>query len=216
MARRTITALFDEYDNAVAAVRGLENEGIASADISLVGSGADRPGGKAAFLTPDQVSHSSSSGEPEPAMNAANVATGAKIGTMLGGTAGLLAGLGLLAIPGLGPVVAAGWLTAALTGAGVGLAAGGLAGSLSGSGLDTRDAEAFAEGVRRGGTLVSVRAAEERAARIVQILEQRGAVDLDERGRSWAAEGWRPARADAPETTGSAGRRARSSPARDS
>lgn len=67
---------------------------------------------------------------------------------MLGGGAGLLAGLSSLAIPGVGPVVAAGWLITTLTGAGVGAAAGGLLGSLTGAGVEEAGAKGYAE---RGG-----------------------------------------------------------------
>ena len=63
----------------------------------------------------------------------------------------------MLAIPGLGPVVAAGSLVSTLVGAGAGAAIGGLAGSLAEAGVDERDAHLYAEGVRRGGALVTVR-----------------------------------------------------------
>ncbi|GJE62646.1 hypothetical protein MPOCJGCO_4779 [Methylobacterium trifolii] len=109
---------------------------------------------------------------------------------MLGGGAGLLAGLGLLAIPGVGPVVAAGWLVATVTGAGVGAAAGGLIGGLTGAGLSEHEAERYAEGVRRGGTLVTVRAGEDLADRVMTILDRSGSIDLDERAQGWRAQGW--------------------------
>jgi uncharacterized protein (TIGR02271 family) len=116
--------------------------------------------------------------------------TGATIGTLAGGGAGLLAGIGMLAIPGLGPVVAAGWLVSTLVGAGAGAAVGGLAGSLVGAGVDEADAHAYAEGVRRGGALVTVRAEESEVNRIVDILDDEGTVDLGERQNSWRSEGW--------------------------
>jgi hypothetical protein len=67
----------------------------------------------------------------------------------------LLAGLGLLAIPGLGPVVAAGWLASTALGAVAGGAAGGLIGALTAAGVSQEDAHVSAEGIRRGGTLVT-------------------------------------------------------------
>ncbi|MFC6773129.1 hypothetical protein ACFQFE_03705 [Methylobacterium gregans] len=109
---------------------------------------------------------------------------------MLGGGAGLLAGLGLLAIPGVGPVVAAGWLVATVTGAGVGAAAGGLIGGLTGAGLSQHEAETYAEGVRRGGTLVTARVDDGLADRALAILDKHGSIDLDERAQGWRAEGW--------------------------
>src|SRR6201988_4752355 len=90
---------------------------------------------------------------------------GAGIGAGIGGTAGLLAGLGLLAIPGLGPVVAAGWLAATAVGAAAGAATGGIIGALTEAGVSEEDAHTYAEGVRRGGTLVSARVPETDRAR---------------------------------------------------
>src|SRR5439155_20856442 len=83
--------------------------------------------------------------------------TGASIGTVVGGGAGLLAGLGMLEIPGIGPVVAAGWLVSTAAGAAAGAAAGGLIGSLTGAGVSKEHAHIYAEGVRRGGSLVTAR-----------------------------------------------------------
>src|SRR5205823_14198094 len=111
---------------------------------------------------------------------------GAGIGAAVGGVGGLLTGLGLLAIPGIGPVVAAGWLVAtaagAATGAVVGGAAGGLVGSLTGAGVPERDAQFYAEGVPRGGTLVTARVDDARAAPARGILQRYKAVDPSGRG----------------------------------
>lgn len=74
------------------------------------------------------------------------------------GAAGLLAGLGAFVLPGIGAVVAAGWLTSALTGAVAGGAAGGVVGALIEAGVGEDDAARFADGIKRGGTLVTVRA----------------------------------------------------------
>ena len=84
---------------------------------------------------------------------------GAGIGAVLGGAAGLLAGLSAFVLPGLGTVVAAGWLVSALAGAIAGGAAGGVVGALIEAGVSENDAAGYAEGVRRGGTLVTVRVA---------------------------------------------------------
>jgi len=98
--------------------------------------------------------------------------------------------LGALAIPGVGPIVAAGWLVATLTGAGVGAAAGGLVGSLTGAGVSEADAQVHAEGVRRGGTLVTVRADEAQAGRIETVLDGRTPVNLATRRTEYETEGW--------------------------
>ncbi|GJE43443.1 hypothetical protein AEGHOMDF_2622 [Methylobacterium soli] len=86
--------------------------------------------------------------------------------------------------------MAAGWLVATVTGAGVGAATGGLLGGLTGAGLSEHEAETYAEGVRRGGTLVTVRADEARSDRVLAILDQHGSIDLDERAENWRSQGW--------------------------
>jgi hypothetical protein len=84
-------------------------------------------------------------------------AKGAGIGAALGGAAGLLAGLGAFVLPGIGAVVAAGWVASALAGAVAGGAAGGITGALIEAGISENDAAQYAEGVKRGGTLVTIR-----------------------------------------------------------
>lgn len=175
MATRTVTALFDTYEAAANAVRKLEAGGVAHSDISIVSNDASHSRYYDSDTTGDHVS---------------GTGTGASLGTILGGGAGLLAGLGMLAIPGLGPVVAAGWLASTLVGAGVGAAAGGLVGSLTDAGISRDDAHLYAEGVRRGGTLVTVRADDAMIDRVTDVLDDEGTVDLDERESNWRSEGW--------------------------
>ena len=175
MPVQTLSALYDRYDDAAAAVTKLEAAGVPHSDISLVGNKTET----STTETGDRADHA-----------ATGAGTGATLGTILGGGAGLLAGLGLMAIPGIGPVVAAGWLVATLTGAGIGAAAGGLTGSLTGAGVSETDAHAYAEGVRRGGSLLTVKVDEAHAAAAAHILEEHGAVDLDARAQGWESEGW--------------------------
>lgn len=183
MATRTITAMFDKYSDAKAAVTRLEAAGVPDAQISIVSNDAAHK----QYHNRDEHS---------------GAGTGASLGSLLGGGAGLLAGLGLLAIPGLGPVVAAGWLASTLVGAGVGAAAGGLTGALTDAGVDEADAHAYAEGVRRGGTLVTVRADDSLSAKVADILDDHGTVDMDERETSWRREGWTGKyQVDAPDST---------------
>ena len=186
MAQQTITALFDRYDEASAAVGKLEAGGIPHGDISIVGNNeGDRHSG----LVGQGDGHVSADAQ-EKAKD--GTGAGATLGTVLGGGAGLLAGLGMLAIPGVGPVVAAGWLVATLTGAGIGAAAGGLAGGLTGAGVSEADAHTYGEGVRRGGTLVTVKADEAQGPMVMDVLEQHGSVDLDQKAAAWRQEGWAP------------------------
>ncbi|NEU15018.1 hypothetical protein G3T14_23530, partial [Methylobacterium sp. BTF04] len=171
MAHQTITALYDDYEAASTAVAKLEGAGIPHSDISIVSSNeGDRHSSR--ITTTSNAPHGETA---EKATTGAG--TGASIGTVLGGATGLLTGLGLLAIPGVGPVVAAGWLVAAVTGAGIGAAAGGLAGGLTGAGLSEADAHTYDEGVRRGGTLVTVKADDAHAVRVMDILEEHGSID---------------------------------------
>jgi hypothetical protein len=172
---QTVTGLFDTYEHAAQAVAELERSGVPHSDISIVASNAhDRWADRDGAVS-------------DTTANAAG--TGATAGTVIGGGAGLLAGLGLLAIPGLGPIVAAGWLVATITGAGVGAAAGGLLGGLTGAGVSPEHAQVYAEGVRRGGTLVTARVPDDLATSARAILT-RGAVDPDLRRTNYEQAGW--------------------------
>ncbi|MGE5105607.1 MAG: hypothetical protein ACM3NZ_12715 [Betaproteobacteria bacterium] len=117
-------------------------------------------------------------------------ATGAVTGGVVGGAAGLAASLMGLAIPGIGPIIAAGPIVATLTGAGVGAVAGGLIGGLTDMGVSRPDAEYYAEQVRRGGALVTVRADDARAERAADIMRAHGAIDIERRAEQWRAHGW--------------------------
>lgn len=175
---KSVVGLFDTIAQADQAVQALLDSGIPREDISAV---ANDPGGS--------YDHSAAAGEP-------NVSEGAGVGaiggTLVGGTFGLLAGLGVMVIPGIGPILAAGPLLAAIgataLGAGVGAAAGGLIGALSGAGVPQTDAQLYAEGVRRGGTLLVVTADDTQANPVADLLQRYGAVDLHERQAGWQGD----------------------------
>ncbi|WP_262269116.1 YsnF/AvaK domain-containing protein [Microvirga yunnanensis] len=194
MISKTITAFFDSYEDASEAVRRLEAAGVSRGDISLIANNEGDRYSSHASRTFDGTNH-----HDDDVSDGAG--TGATVGTLAGGGAGLLAGLGMLAIPGLGPVVAAGWLVSTLVGAGAGAAIGGLTGALVDAGVDENDAHAYAEGVRRGGALVTVRASDTEVDRIVDILDDEGTVDFDERENTWRSEGWTGAGATTASTT---------------
>ena len=130
-----------------------------------------------------------------PTNAAEGAGTGAGVGAAIGGAGGLLTGLGLLAIPGVGPVVAAGWLAAtaagAVAGAAVGGATGGIIGALTESGVPEADAHVYAEGVRRGGTLVTARVDENRYAEADGILRGANWVDPTARRQAYEQQGWK-------------------------
>jgi hypothetical protein len=175
----TISRLYDNYADAQKAVQGLEAAGVPHADISIVANNSDNwYGGNKVDRDHDGVDD-----------RAEGAGKGAGIGAGLGGAAGLLAGLGLLAIPGLGPVVAAGWLAATAAGAAAGAATGGIVGALTEAGVSKEDAPLYAEGVRRGGTLVSARVPDADRTRLDGILSQ-SAVNLQDRSAAWRKTGW--------------------------
>jgi hypothetical protein len=114
-------------------------------------------------------------------------ATGAGGGAVLGGTLGWLAGIGALAIPGLGPFIAAGPIMAALAGAGVGGAVGGLVGALVGMGIPEYEAKRYEGRIKSGGILLSVHCDNsEWTKKAKQILEDTGAEDVSSTGESAA------------------------------
>jgi uncharacterized protein (TIGR02271 family) len=165
---KTIIALFDHFDQAEAAVDALVAQGVNRSDISLVANNAS---GRYSDIT--TAEH-----HEEDAVKAGQ---GAAFGAVVGG----LVGLGALLIPGIGPVIAAGPLAAAL-GAGVGAAAGaatgGITAALVKTGVPEEDATVYAEGIREGGTLVTVHAADSDAYVAEQILSQYGGdTDTNER-----------------------------------
>lgn len=160
---RTITRSYGDYETARSAVERLEQAGISSSNVSIVGRNGD--------------------GET-------NAEEGAGIGAGVGGAAGLLAGLGMLAIPGVGPVVAAGWLAATAVGAVAGAAAGGLVGSFIKEGHDEDEANYYAETVRRGGSVVSVRAEPDQELTVEEILDGATPLDRTERTAQYRQEGW--------------------------
>jgi hypothetical protein len=110
-----------------------------------------------------------------------------------------------MAIPGVGPVVAAGWLAAtavgAVTGAAVGGAAGGIIGGLTDAGVPEDDAHVYAEGVRRGGTLVTARVADSRASEAQSILQRHKSVDVTARRNAYRESGWSQFDTNAPAYT---------------
>lgn len=182
----TLSRLYDDPTAAHRAVMDLEAAGIPSSDISIVSSNADD-----SYIAdknrkvPRKVDRDLDNVDDR----AEGAGAGAGIGAVLGGTAGLLAGLGIMAIPGLGPVVAAGWLAATATGAVAGGATGGIIGALTQSGVSKSDADIYAEGVRRGGTLVSARVPDGDRARCEAIMDQ-AAVNIRERELAYRDTGW--------------------------
>jgi hypothetical protein len=176
----TIVGLFDTTADAQAAVQELVDSGVQGQAISMI---AGDVRGEYAQAVGDA---------------SADAATGALRGGVLGGVLGVLVGIGALAIPGIGPVIAAGPLAAALgsagagalVGAGAGAVGGGLLGALLSAGVPEQQAHVYAEGVRRGGALVSVAVDAELEPSVHAILQRYHAVDIDARADEWRQSGW--------------------------
>lgn len=162
---RTIIRSYDDHADAETAITRLEAAGLPSEDISIIRS---------------------------PTGSIENDAgRGAEVGGALGAGAGLLAGLTALPLPGVGPVLAAGWLFGTLAvGTTAGAAAGSLIGALTGAGLSEDEAHFHAETIRRGSAVVSVRTSDSHAAIIEKILDGAGPIDVDARRSEYERAGW--------------------------
>jgi hypothetical protein len=187
---KTITKLFDNYADAQEAVEDLTAFGIPESDISLIAN------------APAEVRDRDVRADEQASEAGHDASKGAGIGGLLGGAGGLAAGLGLLAIPGLGPVVAAGWLISTAVGAAAGAAAGGAAGGIIGAlthaGVSEEDAHVYAESVRRGGALVSARVPDDEVTEAESVLNAAKTVDVTQRRAVYRAEGWSAFDATAP------------------
>ena len=151
-------------DQASGIVTSLRAAGVRDQDISVLFP--DKKGTK-------EFAHEHNTKAPEGA------ATGAGVGGVAGGVVGLLAGIGALAIPGLGPLIAAGPIMAALSGAAVGATVGGIAGGLVGLGIPEFEAKRYEERVKGGNILMSAHSENsDMTKRIKEIFKTAGAEDI--------------------------------------
>jgi hypothetical protein len=196
----TISRLYDSYAQATEAVRNLETAGVPQSNISIVSNNSDNWYSEETARTPTGGTPTIDRDRDGVDDRAEGAGKGAGVGATTGGLVGLLTGLGLIAIPGVGPVVAAGWLVAMAAGAAVGGTAGGIIGALTQAGTSEEDAYVYAEGVRRGGTLVSARVPDGERSRYEEILN-RSSVNLRDRGEAWRKAGWQKFDPNAPPYT---------------
>lgn len=172
---KTIVALYDDFNVAQDVVTDLVEAGFSRENISLVAS--DATGEHARRYTGDNVDEDVTAGE----------------GAGFGAVVGALVGLGVSLIPGIGPVLGAGPLAVALT-AGIGAAAGAITGGITAAlidmGVDEEDAGYYAEGLRRGGTLVSATVDEAWLDRVEEVMNRHHPVDIDQRTAYWRETGW--------------------------
>ena len=177
---KTITALFDNIADARSAVAELVANNFHREDINLVAHASAEEYGQ-------YFDKSGSYIEPGPTDHAGAV-HGAEAGAVLGGLAGFL--LGFVLIPGVGGIIVAGPIVGALVGAGAGALAGGLLGALTDQGVPDEHAAYYAEGVRRGGSLLIVKAEEVATTLASDILKRHNPIDLQQRIPTWREAGW--------------------------
>src|ERR1035441_8071176 len=170
-----VFGIYPSYANVESGVDGLKAAGFNNRDISVL---FPETSGSRDFA------HEKGTKAPEGAT------TGAGTGVVLGGAMGWLLGIGALAIPGLGPFIAAGPIMAALAGAGVGSAIGGITGALIGMGIPEYEAKRFEGRVKDGGILLSVHSdSSEWTKRAKEILKRTGAQDISSTGEAASDQG---------------------------
>jgi len=178
---QTILGLFEQEQDADLAIRMLQKEGFDQNRFGVV--------------SPNRVLQKVNQAEEQKQGTVhADRRIGTTEGATAGGLTGLLVGAATLAIPGVGPVVAAGTLASTLgsvaAATGLGTAAGGLLGTLMSLGVSEDEADFYAEGVKRGGILVVVKAEDDHVATVRDSFGQAGALKVKTRRRAWQAAGW--------------------------
>lgn len=177
---KTVVGTYDNLQTAYAVANDLISAGYSRNEISVIASDPK-----------NEYSPYVDTGVTESVDTADDVAKGAGLGAAIGGLGGLLVGLGALAIPGVGPVIAAGPLLAALTGAGVGAVTGGIVGALIDLGIPDEEAHIYSEGLRRGHVLVIAQVPDSSANAVTRLMERPGLVDIHRQADSWRTSGWK-------------------------
>lgn len=165
---KTVICLANTEAQAETIVQRLDAAGIPKTEVSALFP--DKSGSR-------DFAHEHNTKAPE------GTAIGASAGGVTGGVLGLLAGIGALAIPGVGPFIAAGPIMAALSGAAVGAAIGGIAGALIGMGIPEFEAKQYEAKIKAGNILISVHATDgDVVDRVKDIMKQAGAQDISSTG----------------------------------
>lgn len=153
--------LFDNTDNANNALDELREEGFSADTVSVVA--------RENIITEINTDNATTE----------DVSEGAGAGALVGGLLGLLAGVSAITIPGIGPVLSAGALATALGSTAVGAGLGGLVGALVDLGIPDSEAEAYAEGVKRGDILLTVQGEEDETKKAEEIFARNNALDIN-------------------------------------
>lgn len=170
---KTVIGTYEDMQTASAVVNDLVNANFDRNNISIIAENAD-----------DRHSSYVSQGGSQQGMGD-DVGKGAGVGAALGGVGGLLVGLGALAIPGVGPFVAAGPIAAALAGAGIGAVTGGVIGALVDLGIPEEEAQIYSESIRHGNVLVAAQVPDTQVSQAARIMERAGLVDIDRHADQW-------------------------------
>jgi hypothetical protein len=180
----TVCRLYDSYIDANRVVLALEAAGVPPSETSVISNNSD------SWYSVTKTANAVPARKDETGSKAGGKVEGAAIGVAIGATAATTASLiTMLAIPGVGAIVGAGWLAAVLGSMAIGGVTGGLLGALTNAGISEEDAQVYVEGVRRGGTLVAARVAQGELPRIVPMMDQ-SAVKVGERGELYRKSGW--------------------------
>ena len=150
-----------------------------------------------AGFTQDEVSYMASDNRPHelpkvgPALEDSGSESEAASDAFVGGMVGLAAGAILMVLPGIGPLIAMGPIAGAIGGMTAGVAAGGIIGLLKDHGISEDEAEFYAEGIHRGGALITVHGVDEdREKTARKIMDDRGAIEVEELADEWHESGW--------------------------
>jgi uncharacterized membrane protein len=171
---RNASAVFDTLPQARAAVRDLLSQGFQKEQINVLANAGN-----------DEVAYEQAEAAGHTAEHIAEA------GVAAGGIGGLLVGLSFLAVPGIGPILAAGGLLASVvSGSALGALAGGVVALLVEAGIPQEHASEYAEAIRRGGTLVVVHCSDEQLEQAVAILTQQQPLNLESRVQRWREGGW--------------------------
>ncbi len=172
----TVVGLFETRDGVDRAIEALRSAGFRAEDLGVVAREPSLAGDVAADIEADRGRTAAVLG-----------------GGMIGGVAGLLAGLGAMAIPGLGLVLAVGPIAAALAGTAVGATAGGMIGALTSHGVPAEEADYYTQALERGAILLTVQTTEDRADEARRLLAEHGSDDAEARAVANSAESDRAA-----------------------
>jgi len=182
MSKTAVFCITNSRNHAERIIDRLQGAGFAYSEISVLMPETD---------SHHDIAHVKSTKAPE------GTATGAATGGVTGGVLGLLAGIGALAIPGVGPLIAAGPILAALSGAAVGAATGGVVGGLIGLGIPEIEARIYEGKLKTGNYLVSVHAHDhEEVRRAKDIYKAENAEDISTTGQSSVPEPSKPVAKD--------------------